>query len=89
MIDIQVEYVQIDNFNQTERVISKAQEVNAGIIAVRIYNSDDYDNVISWLEESKTNKAILFHSTSYPYGYKLFREFPEQTSFDDINPVII
>ena len=69
--------------------VDAAKKDKINIIAVRIYNSDDYDNVKGWLKKDLKNKAILFHSTSYPYGYKLFREFPVQTSFDDINPIFI
>jgi len=28
----------------------------------------------------------LFHSEAYPYGYKLYREFPYQVTFDDVMP---
>jgi len=86
-IDLNVEYVQITDFNQMNKVISKAEEKSADIIAVRIFNSNDYTVVKKWLEANPKHKAILFHSISYPYGYKLFKEFPEQTSFDDINPI--
>lgn len=79
---------EIDGFNQMEKVIRKAKEKKANIIAVRIFNSDDYNNVKAWLEQNPEHKAILFHSEPYPYGYKLSREFKSQTSFDDPNPVL-
>ncbi len=84
-LDLNIFYIEIDDFNQMSRLIKAAEIFNSSIIAVRVFNSDDYNNVKKWLEEDNSNRAILFHSTSYPYGYKLFKEFPEQTSFDDIN----
>jgi hypothetical protein len=53
-----------------------------------IFNSDDYGKVKDWLKEDESHKAVLFHSTAYPYGYKLINEFPQQTTFDDISPIL-
>lgn len=87
-IDLDIDYVQINGFGQMSKVIDKAEENSADIIAVRVFDSDDYFAVKGWLEKDKNHKAILFHSISYPRGYQLLEEFPEQTSFDDINPTI-
>jgi len=87
MIDLDVSYVSLMKMNQTGRITSLAREKNARVIGVRVYNIDDYQHVRDWLSESTANIAVMFHSTSYPFGYKLFTEFPEQTTFDDINPV--
>ena len=87
MADLDVVYVKLENMNSTHRVIEKAEELEADVIAVRIFNSDDYKKVKGWLEDDMGHKAVLFHSAPYPYGYKLINEFPHQTSFDDINPV--
>lgn len=84
---LNITYVAIDGFSQMGRIIEKAESEKAEIIAVRVHNSDDYTEVKDWLGRSVDNKAILFHSTSYPYGYKLFNRFYFQTSFDDINPI--
>lgn len=81
--------VEVTDFNQMDRVIMKAKMKNSNIIAIRIFSLDDYQNVKAWLEENSKHKAILFHSEPYPYGYKLAREFESQTSFDDINPILI
>jgi len=88
LIDLDIDYVQINGFGQMSKVIDKAEENSADIIAVRVFDSDDYFAVKRWLEKDKNHKAILFHSISYPRGYQLLEEFPEQTSFDDINPTI-
>ena len=87
--DLDVAYVSLNNMNSTNKITEKAEQVNATIIGVRIFNSDDYRKVKEWLEKDINNKAILFHSTAYPYGYKLINEFPQQTTFDDINPELI
>jgi hypothetical protein len=88
-ISLNLEYVEITDFNQMYRLIEKAEQENANIIAARIFNSNDYKSIKEWLKKDKDNRAILFHSVSYPYGYKLMQEFPQQTTFDDINPTII
>jgi len=79
---LNIEFVEITDFNQMDKVVKEAENV----IAVRVYNKDDYETVRRWLKENKKHKAVLFHSSSYPYGYMIFREFPDQTSFDDIYP---
>ncbi|MBN2112188.1 hypothetical protein JW707_03760 [Candidatus Woesearchaeota archaeon] len=89
MADLNVEYVSLDEMNSTDKVTKKAEETGATMIGVRIFNSDDYRKVKEWLEKDINNKAVLFHSTAYPYGYKLINEFPQQTTFDDINPQLI
>jgi hypothetical protein len=88
MTDLNVVYVTLTGMNQTEKIIEAAESSDADIIGVRIFNSDDYKKVKEWLEKDMNNKAVLFHSTSYPYGYKLIKEFPKQTTFDDINPLL-
>ncbi|MBR9691535.1 DUF2238 domain-containing protein [Candidatus Woesearchaeota archaeon] len=88
-IDLNVKHIQITDFNQMDKIIQAANSDHANIIAVRVFNSDDYNKVSEWLAFSKQHKAILFHSASYPYGYKLFKEFPDQTTFDDPSPIII
>ncbi len=84
--ELKVAYVQIDDFNQMQRVVKKAEQLRANVIAARVFNFNDYHFLKQWLLASPKHRAILFHSTSYPYGYLLMREFPSQTSFDDPNP---
>jgi len=76
--------VNLDDLGQLDRVTNKAREINTSIISVRIFNKDDYDHIKEWLDEDMDHRAILLHSLAYPYGYKLFQEYPEQTSFGDI-----
>jgi hypothetical protein len=77
------------NVGQTNKIVTKAEEEGINVIAVRVYNEDDYWPVRSWLHSNKNNRAILFHSVAYESGVKLFNEFPEQTSFGDLNPKFI
>ncbi|MEM4239651.1 MAG: hypothetical protein QXK08_00455 [Candidatus Woesearchaeota archaeon] len=85
-IPLNLYYVQVNGFNQMEKVVQKAKESRAKVIAARVFNSNDYSVLKQWLQSSPGNRAILFHSASYPYGYLLLKEFPGQTSFDDPNP---
>ena len=85
-LNVDVHYALIYDFGQMENVINLSEAYEANTIAVRVFNSDDYRKVRGWLEEDENRKAILFHSVSYPYGYKLLKEFPGQTTFDDIRP---
>ncbi|MBU4242355.1 MAG: hypothetical protein KKF52_03925 [Nanoarchaeota archaeon] len=88
-IDLNIIPVEVNDFDQMDKVIMKARLKNSNIIAIRLFSLGDYKGVKKWLEEDSRHKAILFHSEAYPYGYKLAREFQSQTSFDDINPILI
>ncbi|MBN2042497.1 MAG: hypothetical protein JW754_01700 [Candidatus Aenigmarchaeota archaeon] len=87
-IDLDIEHVTIDDFDQMGRIIEKAEEIGSNAVAVRVFTSQDYRDLKGWLEADEKRRAILFHSVSYPYGYRIMKEFPEQTTFDDINPLI-
>ncbi len=87
VLPLNVTYVSLDDFNQMSAVVDAAHKVNADILAVRVFSKDDYEWVKSWLLENQSNRAVLFHSASYPYGQLIFNEFVNQTSFDDPNPV--
>jgi hypothetical protein len=83
---LKLEFVQVNSFNQMANVVRKAEMLKSDLIAARVFNSNDYEVLKRWLYQSPKRKAILFHSSSYPYGYLLLSEFPGQTSFDDPNP---
>ncbi len=85
-VPLNLEFVQVDGFNQMDRVVKRANAINASVIAARVFNSDDYSVLKQWLSDSRSRRAILFHSASYPYGYLLLKEFHAQVSFDDLNP---
>ncbi len=77
--------VEIKESGKSTLVIDKARKIGAKVVGIRVWNKEEHDAVYSWLKEDKSRKAILFHSAVYPEGYSLFFEFPEQTSFGDIN----
>lgn len=83
---LRVVYVQVNDFNQMQKVVSMADAAKAEVIAARVFNSNDYSILKRWLLASSSHRAVLFHSASYPYGYLLMKEFVNQTSFDDPNP---
>ncbi|MEW6214484.1 MAG: hypothetical protein AB1478_04665 [Nitrospirota bacterium] len=66
-------------------VVEEARRIGAKLIGIRVWEKEEHDSVYSWLKEDKAHRAVLFHSAVYPEGYKLFFEFPQQTSFGDIN----
>jgi hypothetical protein len=83
---LKLELVQITDFNQMHKVVQRAGQLRAKVIAARVFNSNDYETLKQWLQQSPEHRTILFHSASYPYGHLLLKEFPAQTSFDDPNP---
>jgi hypothetical protein len=86
-IDLNIVYVTISNCGELYKITDLARDSDSNVIAVRVFNSNDYEFFKNCLDESKEHKAILFHSTPYPYGLKIFQEYPHQTSFGDVNPV--
>jgi hypothetical protein len=79
----------VTSYNQNENLFKLARENNITIAGYRVFNSNDYYAAKRWLDESKDNKIILFHSASYPYGKLLMEEYPWQISFNDPNPYIL
>jgi len=86
---LNVAYFKISGMDQMSNIVGYARNNNVHIIAARVYNSDDYSNLKNWLSTDINNRAVLFHSAAYPFGYKLLKEFPLQVSFDDVNPVFV
>lgn len=70
------------------KVVRKAEELNAHVIGVRVCKVEDYQPVAAWLKEDVMNRAVLLHSASYEPGNSLFKEFPAQTTFGDLNPIV-
>jgi len=86
ILPLNIDYYSLSDFGQMEKATQRAREINANILATRVFNSQDYHAVKRWLDESTTRKAILFHTASYPYGQKILNEYPDRTTFDDPNP---
>lgn len=85
-IPLDVAVVTVADFGQMGNVIAAARSHKAGVIGVRVFSSRDYAHVKQWLAESPEHRAVLFHSSSYPYGHSLLQEFPDRVTFDDPNP---
>jgi len=83
---LQVEYVEIDGPGQSSRVVSRAEELGASAIGVRVETPGDAAPVRAWLAASPRHRAVLFHTAPYPAGHALFDEFPKQTTFGDPRP---
>jgi len=84
-VDINLVLVNIDGMGQMTKVIDAALKNNANIIGARVFDSNDYKTLRKWLDLSNDNKVVLFHSASYPYGYLLLQQYPDQTTFGDVN----
>ena len=77
--------VEIDEYGRADKIIERAQKEKVRVIGTRVASKEEYKAVSRWLRVDKSHRAILFHSAVYPEGYKLFFEFPTQTTFGDIN----
>ena len=77
--------VEIDEYGRADKIIERAQKEKVRVIGTRVTSKEEYEAVSRWLRVDKSHRAILFHSAVYPEGYKLFFEFPTQTTFGDIN----
>jgi len=84
-LNLNVTYVTLDNFGEMSKATDKAREINATVLATRVFNSNDYAEVKKWLDEDEQHKVIVFHTASYPYGQKILLE--PRVTFDDPNPV--
>jgi hypothetical protein len=84
---VRIDVVEVDGPGQSGRVVERARELGATAIGVRVETAADAGPVRSWLAESASHRAVLFHSAPYPAGIALFDEFPERTTFGDPRPV--
>jgi hypothetical protein len=57
------------------------------VIAARIFSKSDYIPLKAWMDADGKRRLILFHSAGYEYGIRMFRDFPDRTSFGDLKPV--
>ena len=76
------------NTGEAGKVVTQAESVKAHVIAVRVCTDDDSKPVAEWLKKDKRNRAVLLHSAAYDPGIELFRQFPKQTTFGDLNPIV-
>jgi hypothetical protein len=76
------------NAGEAGKVVRQAEAIKAQVIGVRVCTDDDYKPVAEWLKKDLRNRAVLLHSVAYIQGNALFKEFPTQTTFGDLNPII-
>jgi len=89
LVPLPLEFVSVDGAGQSGRVVRRAEEMGSTAIAVRVWTEEDYGPVKEWLSRSRAHRAVLFHTAPYAAGYRLFQEFPEQTTFGDTRPVFV
>lgn len=77
--------IEITEYGKADKLVIRADRIGAKVIGIRVSSEEEYKAVRWWLNSDKSKRAILFHSAVYPAGYRLFFEFPEQTTFGDIN----
>jgi len=78
--------VDVPEYGKASVVVDEARKQGAALIGLRVWGREEHDAVAQWLREDGRRRAVLFHTAVYPEGYRLFAEFPEQTSFGDIRP---
>jgi hypothetical protein len=78
--------VEVKEYGKADVVVDEARRMGAKVIGIRVKSANEHDAVARWLNEDRSRWAVLFHTAVYPEGYKLFFEFPQQTSFGDIHP---
>lgn len=77
--------VEVTEYGRADKLVVRADRIGAKVIGIRVASEEEYKAVRWWLNSDKSKRAILFHSAVYPAGYRLFFEFPNQTTFGDIN----
>ncbi len=85
-VEFNLTAVDVPGYGKAGVVVERARELGAKLIGIRVATLEEHDVVAAWLAGDRDRRAILFHSAVYPDGYRLFAEFPDQTSFGDIHP---
>lgn len=85
-IPLNVDYVEVDAADQIQKVLQRADQLGSHAVAVRVVTADEYEPLREWLDRSRSNRAILFHSGLYPYAQPLFAQYPQQVTFGDLHP---
>ena len=84
---LKITAVEVTEYGKADIVVDEARRIGARLIGIRVKSRNEHEAVYAWLKEDSSRRAVLFHTAAYPEGYKLFFEFPQQTSFGDIHPV--
>lgn len=83
---LKITSVEVKKYGHATNVVEVARKLGVKVLGIRVKSKEEHDAVYSWLKEDQSRRAVLFHTAVYPDGYKLFFEFPKQTSFGDIYP---
>lgn len=83
--DLKIMPVEISKYGRADKSVQRALRIGVKVIGIRVASKEEHQAISWWLKADKSHRAVLFHSAVYPEGYRLFYEFPEQTSFGDIN----
>jgi hypothetical protein len=78
---------QVTEYGNAINVVDVARQAGVRVLGIRVKSEREHNAVAAWLNEGSTHRAVLFHTAGYREGYKLFSEFPSQTTFGDIRPV--
>jgi hypothetical protein len=76
------------NTGEAGKVVKQAEAIKAQVISVRVCTDDDYKPVVKWLKKDRRDRAVLLHSVACDAGNALFKDFPKQATFGDLNPII-
>jgi hypothetical protein len=79
--------IEVAQYGKATNVVDATRRAGARVLGIRVKSAEEHDAVAAWLKEDSTHRAVLFHTAGYRDGYKLFAEFPAQTTFGDIQPV--
>ncbi len=85
-VPLQLVFVDVDAPDEIRRVLDRAQQARATAVAVRVMTEWEDAALRGWLKASRQHRAILFHSSLYPYAQQLFTDFRAQVTFGDLHP---
>ena len=85
-VPLNLVFVDLDDDDQIDRVLSRADAIGATAVGVRVMTGVEDERLRVWLKRAAQRRAVLFHSALYPYAQGLFRDFPRQVTFGDLHP---
>jgi hypothetical protein len=83
---LKISAVEVKEYGHATNVVDIARAEGVRVLGIRVKTKEEHDAVAAWLKGDKRRRAVLFHTVVYPDGYKLFFEFPQQTTFGDVYP---